>query len=83
MCGIAGVIHRDGNSKIGEEMSFMLQAMKHRGPDSTGFALYCERDDKDSEQYVMRMKVAESHEAINGYDSGQNGGENKKRSKSS
>ncbi len=68
MCGIAGVIHRNGNSKIGEEMSSMLQAMKHRGPDSTGFALYCERDKKDSEQYVMRMKVAESHEAINGYD---------------
>ena len=53
----SGVIHRNGNSKIGEEMSFMLQAMKHRGPDSTDFALYCERDDKDSEQYVMRMRL--------------------------
>ena len=68
MCGIAGVIHRNGNSKIGEEMSSMLQAMKHRGPDSTGFALYCERDNKESKQYIMRMKVAESHETIKSYD---------------
>lgn len=68
MCGIAGVIHRKGASKIGEEMSSMLQAMKHRGPDSTGFALYCERDVRDSEQFVMRMKVAESHEVVKGYD---------------
>ena len=68
MCGIAGVIHRQGSSSIGSEMSAMLQAMKHRGPDSTGFALYCERDGKDSNQFVMRMKVAESHEVIKGYD---------------
>ena len=64
----SGVIHRNGNSKIGEEMSSMLQAMKHRGPDSTGFALYCERDNKESKQYIMRMKVAESHETIKSYD---------------
>ena len=68
MCGIAGVIHRNGNSKIGEEMSSMLQAMKHRGPDSTGFALYCERNERHADQYVMRMKVAESHETAKGYD---------------
>ena len=49
-------------------MSSMLQAMKHRGPDSTGFALYCERDNKESKQYIMRMKVAESHETIKSYD---------------
>ena len=36
MCGIAGVIHRNGNSKIGEEMSSMLQAMKHRGLELDG-----------------------------------------------
>ena len=68
MCGIAGVIHRNGNSKIGEEMSSMLQAMKHRGPDSTGFALYCERNEGHADQYVMRMKVPESHETAKGYD---------------
>ena len=32
MCGIAGVIHRDGDGDIGSEMTRMLQSMKHRGP---------------------------------------------------
>ena len=40
MCGIAGIIYRDGTHDIGREMTRMLQSMKHRGPDSTGFALY-------------------------------------------
>lgn len=40
MCGIAGLIHRGKTSDIGGEMSCMLQSLKHRGPDSTGFALY-------------------------------------------
>ena len=41
MCGIAGIIYRDGDGHdIGRDMTAMLQAMKHRGPDSTGYALY-------------------------------------------
>ena len=41
MCGIAGIIYRDGSEHaIGDEMTRMLQSMKHRGPDSTGYALY-------------------------------------------
>src|SRR5207253_666385 len=40
MCGIAGIIHRDGPGDIGAEMTRMLQSMKHRGTDSSGFALY-------------------------------------------
>ena len=40
MCGIAGLIHRKGSSNMGREMTSMLQALKHRGPDSTGFAIY-------------------------------------------
>ena len=42
MCGISGVVHRDGQADIGAEMTSMLQALRHRGPDSTGFALYGE-----------------------------------------
>jgi len=37
----------------------MLQALKHRGPDSTGFALYGEPDDVE---YVLRFKVAEQED---------------------
>src|SRR5499427_357565 len=58
MCGIAGIIHRDGTGDIGSEMTRMLQSMKHRGPDSTGFALYGPPDDL----FVMRIKLADPNE---------------------
>tara|TARA_B100000945_G_scaffold292478_1_gene267762 strand:- start:14 stop:889 length:876 start_codon:yes stop_codon:yes gene_type:complete len=35
----------------------MLQALKHRGPDSTGYALYGEGE---SDNYIMRFKVGEN-----------------------
>ena len=38
-------------------MTRMLQAMKHRGPDSTGYALYR----PEAEGYVMHVKLAESN----------------------
>lgn len=57
MCGIAGIIHRDGSSDIGQEMKRMLQAMKHRGPDSTGYALY----GQPTGQLVMRVKLADAN----------------------
>jgi glutamate synthase domain-containing protein 1 len=59
MCGIAGVIHRDGPSDVGAEVTRMLQSMKHRGPDSTGFALYGE----PMEHVVMRVKLADPNGA--------------------
>ena len=40
MCGIAGLIHRDGATSVGKEMTAMLLSLQHRGPDSTGFAIY-------------------------------------------
>ena len=58
MCGIAGIIHRDGPGDIGAEMSRMLQSMKHRGPDSSGFALY----GPPSDLLVMRIKLADPNE---------------------
>ena len=59
MCGIAGIIYREGGGehKVGRDMTSRLQAMKHRGPDSTGFALYR----PESEGYVMHVKLAESN----------------------
>ena len=35
----------------------MLQALKHRGPDSTGYALYA---DNDGQNLIMRFKVGEN-----------------------
>jgi glutamate synthase domain-containing protein 1 len=59
MCGIAGIIYRDGGGErhVGRDMTAMLQAMKHRGPDSTGYALYRPA----AEGYVMHVKLAEGN----------------------
>src|SRR4051794_1762551 len=58
MCGIAGIIYRDGTHDIGREMTRMLQSMKHRGPDSTGFALY---GPPSNGSYAMRVKLADAN----------------------
>ena len=69
MCGIAGLIHRGKTSDIGAEMTAMLQSLKHRGPDSTGFALYGSANGKAEENhYVMRFKVAEQEDMSKGFD---------------
>jgi hypothetical protein len=43
----------------------MLMALKHRGPDSTGFAVY---GPPDSDDYVVRVKVAEQEDMDTGHD---------------
>jgi glutamate synthase domain-containing protein 1 len=65
MCGIAGIIHRGASGDIGTEMTSMLQSLKHRGPDSTGFAVYGLPTDG---QLVMRFKVAEQEDMSKGFD---------------
>ena len=57
MCGIAGIIHRGKSTNVGGEMQKMLQSLKHRGPDSTGYALYGSRKSND---YILRFKVGEN-----------------------
>jgi len=58
MCGIAGIIYRDGPHPIGRDMTLMLQSMKHRGPDSTGYALY---RPPSNGSLVMRVKLADAN----------------------
>jgi len=58
MCGIAGIIYRDGDHDIGRDMTRMLQSMKHRGPDSTGYALYR----PPGGDLVMRVKLADAND---------------------
>lgn len=65
MCGIAGLIHRGKSSSVGSEMTAMLQALKHRGPDSTGYAVYGEP--VASGDYIMRVKVAEREDIDKGH----------------
>jgi hypothetical protein len=58
MCGIAGIIHRDGAADIGDERTAMLNSMKHRGPDSTGYAMYGPADDL----IIVRFMLAEPND---------------------
>ncbi len=61
MCGIAGLLYRDGSMngahRIGRDMTRMLQSMKHRGPDSTGYALY----GPAQQGILMRYKLADAN----------------------
>src|SRR5919107_5654464 len=64
MCGIAGIIYRDGTHDIGRDMTRMLQSMKHRGPDSTGYALYRPPENGNGSatgSYAMRLKLADAN----------------------
>ena len=65
MCGIAGIIRRGAPGNIGSEMTLMLRSLKHRGPDSTGFAMY---GLPEKNNYVMRFKVAEQEDLSKGFD---------------
>ncbi len=65
MCGIAGLIHKGKSSNVGGEMTAMLQALKHRGPDSTGYAVYSKG--AAPEDYIMRIKVAEAEDRAIGH----------------
>ena len=62
MCGIAGLIHKGKSSSVGFEMTQMLQALKHRGPDSTGYAVY----GNEVNDLVMRLKIAEAEDMQRG-----------------
>jgi glutamate synthase domain-containing protein 1 len=61
MCGIAGIIYANGNGSenVGRDMTLMLQSMKHRGPDSTGYALY----GPHTPSFVMRYTLADANDA--------------------
>jgi methylamine---glutamate N-methyltransferase subunit A len=67
MCGIAGIIYRDGTREVGRDMTRMLQSMKHRGPDSTGYALYRPAEEANGGgangggRYAMRLKLADAN----------------------
>ncbi|MFT4715634.1 MAG: glutamate synthase domain-containing protein 1 [Paracoccaceae bacterium] len=65
MCGIAGLIHRGKKSDVGSEMTSMLQALKHRGPDSTGYAVYGEGSPGD---LIMRFILAEQDDMSKSFD---------------
>jgi glutamate synthase domain-containing protein 1 len=64
MCGIAGILYKERNGQqreIGQALIGMLDGCQHRGPDSTGFALYHETN---GERHLrLRFFVGEGEEA--------------------
>jgi glutamate synthase domain-containing protein 1 len=64
MCGIAGVLYKDGGRhELGAALISMLDGCQHRGPDSTGFALYDEPDGRGVDWLRLRFFVGEDGEA--------------------
>lgn len=60
MCGIAGIMYKHKAANVGEAMTRMLVSLQHRGPDSTGYALYGERG---MGAYVLWLKMPEAESA--------------------
>ena len=62
MCGIAGIMFKNGGGTepAGRALVDMLDGCQHRGPDSTGFALYGDALDGELR---LRFLVGEGEEA--------------------
>ncbi len=62
MCGIAGILYKgkQPDNEVGEALISMLDGCQHRGPDSTGFALYHR---PDADRLRLRFFVGEGGEA--------------------
>ncbi len=59
MCGIAGVIFREGEGPVGEVLASMLSALQHRGFDSAGVAIYNCGAALEEDVYILRTITAD------------------------
>ncbi len=67
MCGIAGVLYKQaGDHEIGKTLIEMLDGCQHRGPDSTGFALYGEDQDLLQLRFIVPTDAKARQDAIDG-----------------
>jgi glutamate synthase domain-containing protein 1 len=65
MCGIAGVLFKQqGTHEIGKTLIDMLDGCQHRGPDSTGFALYGEDKDLLQLRFIVPTEASARQDAI-------------------
>ena len=62
MCGIAGIMYKHGGDGFdtGAALIDMLDGCQHRGPDSTGYALY---GDAHEGQIKLRFFIGSGPEA--------------------
>ena len=64
MCGIAGIVYKQEPGAVADALLKMLHGCQHRGPDSTGLALY---GPEASERLILRLFVdadLSHHEAV-------------------
>jgi|SRR5579883_1325129 len=63
MCGIAGILYKRETlgGRLGHDLIAMLDGCQHRGPDSTGFALY--REPEGADRLRLRFIVGEGEAA--------------------
>jgi glutamate synthase domain-containing protein 1 len=52
MCGIAGVVFKNQHGLVGDALLKMLHGCQHRGPDSTGLAMY---GAQASDELILRL----------------------------
>ena len=65
MCGIAGVLFKtQGSHELGKTLIEMLDGCQHRGPDSTGFALYGEDRDLLQLRFIVPVEDPARQDAI-------------------
>lgn len=65
MCGIAGILYKQaGTHEIGKTLIDMLDGCQHRGPDSTGFALYGEDKDQLQLRFIVPTEATARQNAI-------------------
>lgn len=61
MCGIAGVVFKDKKlHPVGKDLTKMLDALQHRGPDSAGLAIYGGLGLEENE-YLLNIEIKEKH----------------------
>ena len=69
MCGIAGILYKSlaegRNQTTGQALIDMLDGCQHRGPDSTGFALY---GDAQDDRLRLRLFIGTGEEAARAVD---------------
>jgi methylamine---glutamate N-methyltransferase subunit A len=63
MCGVAGIISKE-SADLGNDLINMLKELLHRGKDSTGVALYEEREDIQVRVAVSDVRYKEDLEEI-------------------
>ncbi len=65
MCGIAGVLFKQqGSHELGKTLIEMLDGCQHRGPDSTGFALYGEDQDLLQLRFIVPTDASGRQAAV-------------------